>query len=191
MTGRRYADDVCMCGQHAYDIPACGWCVDDVRTTYVICHLKSPMKSHSRVVCTSSAHCPRVICMSSARHTHETSVPRLFQVKQQRTALLKKEAVCLKSRVVYYRPQTKLWEGNVFTGVCDSVHRGMPCPGGGAWSEGSAWSWGVPTPGGCGLVLGGCLEETPPRQLLLRAVHILLECILVCRLKCLSQCYNV
>ena len=24
----------------------------------------------------------------------------------------------------YYRPQTKLRQGNVFTGVCDSVHRG-------------------------------------------------------------------
>ena len=23
----------------------------------------------------------------------------------------------------YYRPQTKLWEGNDFTGVCLSVHR--------------------------------------------------------------------
>ena len=28
---------------------------------------------------------------------------------------------------IYYRPQTKLWEGYVFTGVCDSVHRGV-CP---------------------------------------------------------------
>ena len=24
-----------------------------------------------------------------------------------------------------YRPQTKLWEGNVFTPVCDSVHGGV------------------------------------------------------------------
>ena len=24
-----------------------------------------------------------------------------------------------------YRPQTRLWEGYVFTGVCDSVHRGV------------------------------------------------------------------
>ena len=38
-----------------------------------------------------------------------------------------------------YRPQTKLREGNVFTGVCDSVH------GGGAWSQ------------------GGCLVEPLPR----------------------------
>ena len=40
-----------------------------------------------------SAHClhrrPHVIRASSAHRTHETSVPRLFQVKQQRTALLK------------------------------------------------------------------------------------------------------
>ena len=51
--------------------------VDDIWMTYVIRQPKSPMKSHSRVVHTSSA------C-----HMHETSVPRLFQVKQQRTALL-------------------------------------------------------------------------------------------------------
>ena len=30
----------------------------------------------------------------------------------------------------YYRPQTKLREGNVFTPACDSVHRGGLCPGG-------------------------------------------------------------
>ena len=56
----------------------------------------------------------------------------------------------------YYRPQTKLREGNVFTGVCDSVHRGGRClvPGG-------VWSRGVPGPGGSGP--GGCLVETPPR----------------------------
>ena len=55
MTGRQYADDVCVCGQHADDIPACGRRADDIRTTYVIRHLKSPTKSHSRVVRTSSA----------------------------------------------------------------------------------------------------------------------------------------
>ena len=36
----------------------------------------------------------------------------------------------------FYRPQTKLREGNVFTGVCDSVHR-VGC----AWS-GRVWSRG-------------------------------------------------
>ena len=39
----------------------------------------------------SSAHRPRIVRTSSAHRppvTHETSVPRLFQVKQQRTALL-------------------------------------------------------------------------------------------------------
>ena len=44
----------------------------------------------------------------------------------------------------YYRPQTKLREGNVFTGVCDSLHRG-----------------GCLVLGGSGP--GGCLVETPPR----------------------------
>ena len=50
----------------------------------------------------------------------------------------------------------------------------------GAWSRrvhgrGGAWSWGVNGPGGP--APGGCLVETP--QLLLRAVRILLECIVV------------
>ena len=48
-----------------------------------------------------------------------------------------------------------LGQGNMFTPVCHSVHRGVPGPGG-------FWSWGVP---------GG----EPP----LWAVYILLECILV------------
>ena len=56
-----------------------------------------------------------------------------------------------------------LGQGNMFTPVCHSV------PGGGAWSQGG----GAPGP------RGGCLVETPPGRLLLRAVRILLECILV------------
>ena len=28
----------------------------------------------------------------------------------------------------FYRPQTELWEGNVFTRVCQSVHRGEVDP---------------------------------------------------------------
>ena len=48
-----------------------------------------------------------------------------------------------------YRPLTKFREGYVFTGVCDSVHRG-----GGAWSRGAGLVPGgtcsgvVPSPGG-------------------------------------------
>ena len=39
----------------------------------------------------------------------------------------------------------------------------MPGPGGGLLPGGGAWSWGmVPGPGG--LVQGGCLVETPPRD---------------------------
>ena len=68
---------------------------------------------------------------------------------------------------IYYRPRTKLREGYVFTDVCDSVHRGVPGPVGGGLVTGGAWS------------RGGCLVETPPEWLLLRAVRILLECILV------------
>ena len=42
----------------------------------------------------------------------------------------------LNCRIHCYRPQTKLREGNIFTGVCDSVYGGVPGPGGGAWSRG-------------------------------------------------------
>ena len=52
----------------------------------------------------------------------------------------------------FYRPQTKLWEGNVFTPVCDSVHGGVSlsrvslCPG---WVsvQGALYPWGL-CPGG-------------------------------------------
>ena len=75
------------------------------------------------------------------------------------------------SSAVFLPPATKLGQGYIFTGVCDSVHRGRVCliPGGGAWSGGSA----PVGPGG-----------DPPGRLLLRAVRILLECILLCA--CLS-----
>ena len=56
----------------------------------------------------------------------------------------------------FYRPQTKLREGNVFTGVCDSVHRGS------VWSQGGAWSGGgVPAPEG-GVWSGGSGPERVP-----------------------------
>ena len=58
-----------------------------------------------------------------------------------------------------------LGQGNIFKSVRQEFcSRGcVPGPGGGVWS------WGVPGPG----------TATPPGWLLLRAVHILLECILV------------
>ena len=45
-------------------------------------------------------------------------------------------------------------------------------PGGGVWSQGGVWSR-------VSVLLGGCLVEIPLGRLLLRAVCILLECILV------------
>ena len=56
---------------------------------------------------------------------------------------------------IYYRPQTKLREGNVFTGVCDSVHTGD------AWSGGGLVPGVVPGPGECLVPGGGCLMEAP------------------------------
>ena len=85
-----------------------------------------------------------------------------------------------------------LGQGYVFTCVCDSVHKegcypsmhckwypSMPC----SRSPGEVCSWGVPGPGGVccwgGAWSGGVPCGDPPGRLLLRAVRILLECILV------------
>ena len=83
------------------------------------------------------------------------------------------------TKVYLLPPATKLGQGYIFTGVCDSVHRGAGCmvpegmPGlGGAWSRGGSRSRG---PGG---------DTPPPGQLLLRAYRILLECILVINVCC-------
>ena len=106
-------------------------------------------------------------------------------------------------------PATKLGQGYVFTRVCDSVHGGggcypsMPCsrsPGGAipaclaggipACLAAGLWGGGVPAPGVGGVCLqgegvcsgGGVVpDRDPPGRLLLRAVRILLECILVLR----------
>ena len=63
------------------------------------------------------------------------------------------------SNVFNYRPQTKLREGYVFTGVCDSVHRWgwVPGPRGCLIRGGCAWFWG-----GMWVWSGGCLVETLP-----------------------------
>ena len=86
---------------------------------------------------------------------------------------------------------TKLGQGNVFTGVCDSVNMGGVCSQGGllrrvcsrgVCSRGEG-GWvcsgkSVFAPGGVSAPRGGGVES-PPGRLLLRAVSILLECILV------------
>ena len=78
-------------------------------------------------------------------------------------------------------PANVVCEGYVFTPVSHSVHRGGGVPGlRGVCSRGVPGPGGVPglgasAPGGG--VLGG--DHHPPGRLLLRAVRILLECILV------------
>ena len=73
----------------------------------------------------------------------------------------------------FYRPQTKLREGIVFTPVCDSVH------GGGGVYPSMQWAGGVhparQTPPG----QTPPRETPPPRRQLKRALRILLEYILV------------
>ena len=55
----------------------------------------------------SSAHHPHIVHTSSTHHLHETSVAKLFQVKQQRTALLKIGKECdLKSFISQHVVQT-------------------------------------------------------------------------------------
>ena len=68
-------------------------------------------------------------------------------------------------------------------GVCfGGLLQGGSAPGG-VWSQGGCLLWGASGPEG-GLIPGGCLlrgglVETSPGRLLLRAVCILLECILI------------
>ena len=84
-------DDICCCRQHVDDVHACRWHVDDMQMTcgqhaVNICH--PPAEISNKVSLSCHLH---VVCTSSAHRLHETSVPRLFWVKQQRTALLKSD----------------------------------------------------------------------------------------------------
>ena len=84
---------------------------------------------------------------------------------------------------VFLPPANEVWgNGDIFTSMCQEFCSQGRCL---LWDGDVCLPWGVPAPGGC-LVPGrsgprGCLflVETPPGQLLLRAVCILLECILV------------
>ena len=86
----------------------------------------------------------------------------------------------------YYRPQTKLWEGNVFTCVCLSTSGGgrfgfPPCitghmtsiPGRGLPTWWVCIGGGLPTRGG---LYPGEWADIPPPELGKRAVRIILEC---------------
>ena len=68
-------------------------------------------------------------------------------------------------------------QGNMFTPVCHSVHRGVWSQGvpglGGAWSQGG---------GGPGSRRGAWWRPPPPGQLMLQAVRILHECIFVIKM---------
>ena len=76
--------------------------------------------------------------------------------------------MCLFDMIITAR-KLSLGQGNIFTSVCHSVHRG--------------WYPSMHCSGGCAipacLAAGGAWWRPPPGRLLLRAVRILLECILV------------
>ena len=91
------------------------------------------------------------------------------------------------NNVIFTARKRSLGQGNIFTPVCHSVHRGgggiQACIAGGipaclavGWS--ALRGRGVCSWGGGGLLPEGAWWR-PPGQLLLRAVRILLECILV------------
>ena len=108
---------------------------------------------------------------------------------------------CSKNDVkIFTARKRSLGQGNIFIGVCQefcSQGRGV-CSGGCLLPGGLLWR--VSATGGCllpgGVSLGGCLLpggvsaprgcllpgrawSRPPQRILLRAVHILLKCILV------------
>ena len=83
----------------------------------------------------------------------------------------------MNTTTTFLPPAMKLGQGCVFTRVCDSVHREVGLGVGAVVSQ-HALHGGVvsrPTPGGS---IPTCTEAAPPPRLLLRAVRILLECIL-------------
>ena len=95
--------------------------------------------------------------------------------------------------IIFTARKRSLGQGNIFTSVCHEFcpQRGVPAPGGsgpggclvqgGACSRGGGvWSWGgSPGPHPRGKLRGIRSSPPRPRRLLLRAVRILLECILV------------
>ena len=87
---------------------------------------------------------------------------------------------------LFFPPATKSLEGNVFTPVCDSVHRGGSlsrgglCPGGGSLSRGVSHcpGWRGSLSKSRGSLSRGISVRSPPYSNVL-VVSILLECILV------------
>ena len=62
----------------------------------------------------------------------------------------------------FYRPQTKLRQGYVFTGVCDSVNSGVVPGPRGVLGPGGVPGPGVPGPGGMGACTPGVPGGDPP-----------------------------
>ena len=73
--------------------------------------------------------------------------------------------MCKPTFSLFTTRKRSLGQGNIFTPVCHSVHRGVPGPGGylvwGVWSGAGAWSWGHLVPDGS-LVWGGAWSGGVP-----------------------------
>ena len=101
----------------------------------------------------------------------------------------------LKLKVDFYRPSMKLWEGNVFTGLClftGGISGSMSLPGGYVHRMGMSGGWWacleVDISKGGGYVLEGWVPTPPPpgngiqRDMVdMRTIRILLECLFVLR----------
>ena len=94
----------------------------------------------------------------------------------------------MQSRFIFYRPQTKFREGNVFAPVCHSVNRGGWLPSMhyrphdqdlAGEGESAFRGRGLTTKGPAGLTTGGLAIPLSLPELGKRAVRILLECYLV------------
>ena len=112
---------------------------------------------------------PPIVCEGIENRFNSTGLPCSTQSENH--------YLILKRSVYFYRPLTKLREGNVFTPVCDSVHRGgslsggmsvpgVLCPegsrsvGGGSLSVGESLSMGGFCPGE--LYPGSLCQGDPP-----------------------------
>ena len=89
--------------------------------------------------------------------------------------LFKTNQVC--ALVVITARKRSLGQGNIFTPVCHSVHRGVVCVVAGGWA--CVRCWGDVCGWGACVVAGGVVRRIRRDTVNERAVCILLECILV------------
>ena len=115
---------------------------------------------------------------SSSVSPSETSSSSTWTKEKNNALLVVFKWSSLILRSTQLPPAKEVCEGYVLTGVCLSTRGGL-CPGG-SLSRGSlSRGWGVSVHGGGGVLSGRSLSRRSPHYDNMRAVSILLECILV------------